>query len=165
MTTRVLCPCESTLPFSECCGPLLAGEQTAATAEALMRSRYTAYTRAALSYLLETWHSSSRPEAIDVDAIPHWCGLKIIATEQGQSDDNQGKVEFAATALANDRLVVLRERSRFVREAGRWWYLDGEFLREEQPATAAVPAATTKVGRNDPCPCGSGRKFKKCCGA
>ncbi|MGD9949714.1 MAG: YchJ family protein [Desulfobulbus sp.] len=164
MTSQALCPCESGLPFATCCGPLLAGENPATTAEALMRSRYTAYTRSAISYLLETWHSSTRPEDIDVDAIPHWCGLEILGTALGQADDSEGLVEFRATALAGERLIVLRERSRFVREEGGWRYLDGEFIEEEQPSIPSPAAKTKKVGRNDPCPCGSGKKFKKCCG-
>ncbi|MDD2463330.1 MAG: YchJ family metal-binding protein [Desulfobulbus sp.] len=165
MAIQTLCPCESGLPFAACCGPLLAGEQSAATAEALMRSRYTAYTRVAISYLLETWHSSSRPETIDVDSIPHWCGLEILSCEKGQAEDSEGVVEFRATAIANDRLIVLRERSRFVREERVWRYLDGEFIEEEHPTMPKPPPAENKkVGRNDPCPCGSGKKFKKCCG-
>ncbi|MGE4560981.1 MAG: YchJ family metal-binding protein, partial [Desulfobulbus sp.] len=103
---------------------------------------------------------------IDVETIPHWCGLEILGTEQGQADDREGLVEFRATALADERLIVLRERSRFVREQGAWRYVDGEFIEEEQPVAAvpSSPAKAKKVGRNDPCPCGSGRKFKKCCG-
>jgi SEC-C motif-containing protein len=163
MSHNVLCPCESGIPFKLCCEPLLSGERVAATAEALMRSRYTAYIRAAVPYLLATWHASTRPETIDVESIPHWCGLEILGTERGGPEDSQGLVEFRATALAGERLIVLRERSRFVREEGTWSYLDGEFIKEEQPADP-TPPAQSKVGRNDPCPCGSGKKFKKCCG-
>ncbi len=164
MTSQSLCPCESGRPFTACCGPLLAGELTAATAEALMRSRYSAYTRADIAYLLDTWHSSTRPQEIDVNSIPHWCGLEIISTQQGQAEDNEGLVEFRATALANERLLVLRECSRFIREEGKWRYVDGEFIEEEQPAAPVPPPTPKKVGRNDPCPCGSGKKYKKCCG-
>ena len=164
MNTTVFCPCESGAPFRECCEPLLSGQRPAPTAEALMRSRYTAYIRAAIPYLLATWHSSTRPQTIDVEAIPHWCGLEILKVERGQADDGEGVVEFRATALAGERMIVLRERSRFVREEGLWRYVDGEFLEEEQPALSPPPATGNKVGRNDPCPCGSGKKFKKCCG-
>ena len=169
MSDTVPCPCESGALFDACCGPLLSGTATAATAEALMRSRYTAYVRVAVPYLLDTWHSSTRPQEIDIDAMPHWWGLEILACDQGGEGDEAGWVEFRATALAEGRLLVLRERSRFVREAETWRYVDGEFIEEEQPApTPAAPAAPApakgKVGRNDPCPCGSGKKFKKCCG-
>lgn len=166
MSDTVPCPCESGALFDACCGPLLSGTATAATAEALMRSRYTAYVRVAVSYLLDTWHSSTRPQEIDIDAMPHWCGLEILACDQGREGDEAGWVDFRATALAEGRLLVLRERSRFVREEGAWRYVDGEFIEEEQPAPSpAAPApAKDKVGRNDPCPCGSGKKFKKCCG-
>ena len=169
MASQTLCPCESGLPFAACCGPLLAGEQSATTAEALMRSRYTAYTRADIAYLLASWHSSTRPQDIDTESIPHWCGLEIISTALGQTNDREGLVEFRATALAGERLLVLRERSRFLREDGVWRYVDGEFIEEEHPTVPApqdvAPAAKKKVGRNDPCPCGSGKKFKKCCGS
>lgn len=165
MPPASLCPCESGKSFDECCGPLLAGERPAATAEALMRSRYTAYTRVAVPYLLATWHSSTRPETIDVDRMPDWCGLEIVATEKGGELDSEGMVEFRATALAGEKLIVLRERSRFVREEGAWLYVDGEFLEEEEPKEPPALPKKKKVGRNDPCPCGSGKKFKKCCGA
>ena len=169
MSNAVSCPCESGALFEACCGPLLSGTAMAATAEALMRSRYTAYVRAAIPYLLETWHPSTRPQEIDVDAMPHWCGLEILACDQGGEGDTQGWVEFRATALAEGRLLVLRERSRFVRDEGAWRYVDGEFIEEEKPVAAPPSPApdkaqSGKVGRNDPCPCGSGKKFKKCCG-
>lgn len=167
MSHAVSCPCESGDLYEACCGPLLSGTAHAATAEALMRSRYTAYVRVAVPYLLETWHASTRPQEIDVDAMPHWCGLEILACDQGGEGDEQGWVEFRATALVEERLLVLRERSRFVRDAGVWRYVDGECIEEEKPApppAAPAPAKKGKVGRNDPCPCGSGKKFKKCCG-
>ena len=171
MSNTASCPCESGALFEACCGPLLSGTSSAATAEALMRSRYTAYVRVAVPYLLETWHPSTRPQEIDVDAMPHWCGLEILGCDQGGEGDAQGWVEFRATALAEGRLLVLRERSRFVRDEGTWRYVDGEFIEEEKPAVALqptepakTPVGKGKVGRNDPCPCGSGKKFKKCCG-
>ncbi len=171
MSNAASCPCESGALFEACCVPLLSGTSRAATAEALMRSRYTAYVRVAVPYLLETWHPSTRPQEIDVDAMPHWCGLEILGCDQGGEGDAQGWVEFRATALAEGRLLVLRERSRFVRDEGAWRYVDGEFIEEEKPevappspAAAKAQSGKGKVGRNDPCPCGSGKKFKKCCG-
>jgi len=77
--------------------------------------------------------------------------LLIIAREKGESSDSEGVVEFAADYQGGQ----LHERSRFLKEEGKWFYLNGDIL---PPVTAA------KVGRNDPCPCGSGKKFKKCCG-
>ncbi len=159
------CPCNSGMPYARCCGPLHAGSSKALTAEMLMRSRYSAYATGHTEYLLSTWHPSTRPATIDSAAIPHWCGLNIIRTEQGEEHDHQGLVEFKATALAQKRMIELHEVSRFVREAGAWLYLSGEC--REEASSGEPPVETTsigKVGRNSPCPCGSGRKFKKCCG-
>jgi len=154
------CPCGSGLPYAACCGPLLADRQPAPTAEALMRSRYTAYVERNIRYLLRTWHPSTRPPCIDAATIPAWCGLEILRTQRGRETDDRGMVEFVATALIDDKLCRLRESSRFVREEGFWLYVTGETVAAGDRA-AINP---DKVGRNDPCPCGSGRKFKKCCG-
>lgn len=151
-----LCHCESGRLFDDCCGPLLAGSYPAPTAEALMRSRYTANVEKNTTYLLNTWHSSTRPPSIDADTIPTWCGLSILAVNQGQQGDDRGMVEFRALYRSDSGLGVLHERSRFVFENGCWSYVDGE-LRESGALMSA------KTGRNAPCPCGSGKKYKKCC--
>jgi SEC-C motif-containing protein len=147
------CPCSSGKAMDVCCGPFLAGA-AAPTAEALMRSRYTAYVLARGDYLLATWHASTRPAHWDGAAGPHWLGLEIRAVTAGTAADTQGTVEFVARYRDRGRVGALHETSRFVREEGRWYYVDGTIH----------PAATGKVGRNDSCPCGSGRKFKHCCG-
>jgi SEC-C motif-containing protein len=146
--------------YRQCCEAVLSGRKRAATAEALMRSRYSAYVAGELDYLLRTWHPSTRPPALDADSITNWCGLEIIRTEQGQAEDAAGLVEFRATAGSLHQISVLHEVSRFVQEAGQWLYVDGDIIAE--PPRAGRPAS--KVGRNDSCPCGSGKKFKKCCG-
>jgi len=120
-----------------------------------MRSRYTAYVKADAAYLLRTWRADTRPSAIDAATIPDWRGLEILRTEQGREEDSEGLVEFRATAQSAHGVVCLREVSRFVREAGQWLYVDGDLLDDGLAA---------KVGRNSLCPCGSGKKFKKCCG-
>jgi len=160
MATSKQCPCASGLPYSVCCEPLHAGKTHAVTAEGLMRSRYSAYVEGQLSYLLRTWHSSTRPPALDPATFPDWCGLEILRTERGQEEDDEGVVEFVATALMHKRLCKLRETSRFVKESGQWFYLSGEMIGESEQGKGDAD----KVGRNDPCPCGSGKKFKKCCG-
>jgi SEC-C motif-containing protein len=143
------CPCGSGKPYGECCAPLHRGERGAATAEALMRSRYSAYVLKDGDYLRATWHTSTRPALLELaDDTTRWLGLRILAAAQGGEGDEAGSVEFAADYAGGQ----LHERSRFVREGGRWRYLDGERL------------PPVKVGRNEPCPCGSGRKFKRCCG-
>ncbi len=124
-----------------------------------MRSRYCAYVLGDIPYVLRTWHPSTRPAAIDPAAIPDWCGLDILRTEQGQAGDDQGIVEFRATALLQGKVFILHEVSRFVREAGQWLYVAGDITADSAQAGSAAP----KAGRNAPCPCGSGKKFKKCC--
>lgn len=159
MTDQSLCPCNSGNQYSACCEPPISGSRGADTAEALMRSRYTAYVVRNVDYLLKTWHPSTRPTTIDPATIPEWQGLRIFYTKAGGVADEKGTVEFVATALSHGKALRLHEVSRFVKENGQWFYVDGEIRGENQPATK-----TPKVGRNEPCPCGSGRKFKKCCG-
>jgi SEC-C motif-containing protein len=147
------CPCGSGLAFDVCCGPLLRGEAQAPTAEKLMRSRFTAFVRGANDYLLATWHPDTRPDAEKLGGTGlEWIHLRIDATEAGGEQDEQGIVVFTATFRDKGRVRQLHERSRFAREAGRWLYVDGD-CRVDEP------------GRNDPCYCGSGVKFKRCCGA
>lgn len=98
-----------------------------ATAEALMRSRFDAFRTADAAWLLRTWHPSTRPALLDLADNPPWRGLQIVDTVAGGPDDDTGLVEFRATYLQPDGGIgVLHERSRFVRERGRWFYLDGE---------------------------------------
>ncbi|MBI4794169.1 MAG: SEC-C domain-containing protein [Deltaproteobacteria bacterium] len=160
MTDTNICPCNSGASYAACCEPLLAGDRPAETALALMRSRYTAYVVRNVDYLLKTWHPSTRPAAIDPAAIPEWYGLHIVRTEKGMATDGDGVVEFKATALAREKMWRLHEVSRFMKKDGQWLYVDGDTKGETPPAARRAP----KVGRNEPCPCGSDRKFKKCCG-
>lgn len=154
------CPCGSGLLFQQCCAPVLYGFKKARTAEMLMRSRYAAYVAGNIAYLMETWHPSTRPAAIEAATIPEWCSLEIIRTEQGLEDDETGRVEFRATARSHQNILTLHEVSHFVREAGQWLYVGGD-VGEDRPRAGK---AADKVGRNCACPCGSGKKFKKCCG-
>lgn len=118
-----------------------------------MRSRYTAYALGRSEYLQRTWHSSTRPEGIDTGAGPQWLGLEIRGTQAGGPGDQQGTVEFLARYREQGRIGALHETSRFVREHGGWVYLDGRLH----------PVRSLQPGRNQPCPCGSGRKYKRCC--
>ena len=159
MADLKFCLCGSGVPYGECCAGILANPLTARTAEALMRSRYTAYVIGDISYVLRTWHPSTRPSALEFDTILRWCKLEIIHTEKGLPDDNEGSVEFIAAAPSHGKMVKLHELSHFVKEAGQWLYLSGDILGDApQERVAKI------VGRNNLCPCGSGRKFKKCCG-
>ena len=150
MTTPQACPCGSGRPLADCCGRYHRGEP-APSPEALMRSRYSAFALNLTDYLRETWHSTTRPASLPPDDATRWRRLEILEHEE-QGDT--GRVRFRATFLEGRRWGVLEEASRFMREAGRWYYLDGT------PTVSRL-----KPGRNAPCPCGSGRKLKGCCGA
>ena len=100
-----------------------------ATAEALMRSRFDAFRSADARWLLRTWHPSTRPTSLDLTDNPRWRGLQIVDTNDGGPGDTHGIVEFRATYLADGGgLGILHERSRFVHESGRWFYVDGDIL-------------------------------------
>ncbi len=163
------CPCSSGKAFALCCGPLLEGAP-AATAEALMRSRYTAFVRGDFAHLTrshapETRDRFDRAAAAREKGSIRWLGLTIEETVAGGPGDDRGTVAFAARFTQAGQAQTLRERSRFRREGESWLYVDGEPSAVPDPAPAQVgQAPAAKVGRNDPCPCGSGRKYKKCCG-
>ena len=114
-----------------------------------MRSRYSAFVRDDADYVRASWHPDTRPVELTLEAGEQWLGLEIVDAKQ---DGDSGQVHFGATHRDGDGFAVLEERSRFVRENGHWFYLDGQHT-----------VTPLKPGRNDPCPCGSGRKFKKCC--
>lgn len=146
--TSVICPCGSGLGYANCCQPYHQG-QSAPTPESLMRSRYSAFVLSAPSYLLQTWHTSSRPSELSLDNSPQWKSLQVLASSQL---NDTGKVHFRALYQAANNWFFLEESSDFVREQGRWYYLQGK-TQEGQ----------LKLGRNDKCPCGSGKKVKVCC--
>ncbi len=125
-TKLTLCPCGSSNPYSACCARYLEGNEPAPTAEALMRSRYTAYTLLREDYLLATWHPSTRPSALGLaeEAPTKWLGLEVKRHEQQDAD--HAIVEFVARYKVHGRAHRLHEVSRFVREAGRWFYVDGD---------------------------------------
>ncbi|MEU5948719.1 YchJ family protein [Micromonospora sp. NPDC047465] len=118
------CPCGSAQPYAQCCGRLHRGEADAATAEALMRSRYSAFAVGDTAYLLRSWHSSTRPRRLDLEPGQRWTGLEIVDADRGGLFDATGVVEFRAHYRAGGRPGTQTERSRFVREDGRWVYLD-----------------------------------------
>ncbi len=119
------CPCGSGERFDGCCAPVLRGSQ-APSAERLMRSRYTAFVVGDERHLFATWHPGTRPESLDLDPSMRWTGLEVIDVVDGGVDDSRGVVEFRAHWRERGVTGMLAERSRFVRQSGRWWYLDGE---------------------------------------
>ncbi len=132
--------------------------RTATTAEALMRSRYTAFVRRDEPYLLKTWYEKTRPDDLNMDDYEHvnWIGLEILASEEGGQGDQDGTVEYIARFEVHDQMRSLHEVSRFVHEDGQWFYVDGKIMPQQ-------PSRHEKTGRNAPCPCGSGKKYKRCC--
>ncbi|HJF14047.1 MAG TPA: SEC-C domain-containing protein [Enteractinococcus helveticum] len=123
------CPCGTERLFQHCCQPLLTGAAAPETAEALMRSRYTAFVVGDDAYLAASWHSATRPEDPSAPTGIDWRRLRIRDTVAGGPTDQTGEVEFVAHfRSAQGTRDFLHERSRFAREAGRWVYVDGELF-------------------------------------
>jgi SEC-C motif-containing protein len=163
--TSTPCPCGLRKPLDECCGRYLAGTAIPETAEQLMRSRYAAFVTHDIDYILATHHPDTRSEAKreEVEQFSRgsvWLGLTVLSTAEGNAGDDQGFVEFIARYEQNGDECVHHERSLFRRHQGRWHFHSAEY-----PKPATIQRTQPKVGRNDPCPCGSRKKFKKCCGA
>lgn len=124
-----------------------------------MRSRFTAYAHRNEAYLLSTWETSKKPDGIDFSKEhAEWYRLEILNVRKGQKSDHKGLVEFKAYFLHDKEEHFMHELSRFKKTAGRWYYLDGLVK-----STGKVKSQTN-LGRNAPCLCGSGKKFKRCCG-
>jgi len=157
------CPCGSGRAFSECCEPYITGKSLAPTALALMKSRYSAYATGALEWIVASCVGGE--EGVDREATKkwseesEWLGLKILSSDKGGPDDEEGSVEFVATYVRGGLKDEHHERATFKKQEGAWLYDEGEVVPE------TVTRVAPKVGRNDPCPCGSGKKYKKCHGA
>ncbi|ALU42351.1 preprotein translocase subunit SecA [Pseudoalteromonas rubra] len=151
-----MCYCGSEREAQACCLPFIAGQKLPDSAEQLMRSRYSAYCLKDTGYIHRTYAQSKRAENCEasISAFAEhatFVGLEVI--QCSESPEHQF-VEFKATYLDGSTCITMHERSRFLREDGQWRYLDGELF--------ACPEK--KISRNDPCPCQSGKKFKKCHG-
>ncbi len=164
-----VCPCGSGLEYQACCGPYHAGEADAPTAEALMRSRYCAFVCKDMNYLRRTLEESKRP-GFDIKEVERWNsgvtwkGLEIVSTNLGGEEDSTGTVQFQASFEQQGQEYDIVEKSRFRKVDGKWYYIEGKANRSPRKTHSPVVRESPKVGRNDPCPCGSGKKFKKCCG-
>ena len=148
MNILTTCPCGSKKTYHDCCEPLHKG-QAASSAEALMRSRFSAFALQQEAYLLSSWHPTTRPTDIQLDSETQWQRLELISAD---NDQQQGQVHFKAYYQEQDQWHLLEETSKFLFEKGHWFYHSGNY----QPQLL-------KPSRNDECPCGSGKKFKKCC--
>ncbi|HET6558258.1 MAG TPA: YchJ family metal-binding protein [Prolixibacteraceae bacterium] len=127
---NALCPCGSSLPFQDCCEPLITGRREAATCQALMRSRYVAFTMANIDYLMKSHHSSTRPvkERKQIKKWAEsvqWMGLTVLNTKDGEASDQTGYVEFRALYLEKGNMQQIHENSFFKRENNRWVYVSG----------------------------------------
>jgi len=160
------CPCGIENPYEVCCGALIEGNAIAQTPEQLMRSRYSAYTKADMKYIERTM-SGQAAKGFDAKKGERWArsvtwrGLRIVKAspvEQG----NRGTVEFIAYYEEHGRLQQMHEISVFRKKDGGWQYIDS-LPNETNPALSPAANTAPKVGRNDACPCGSGKKYKKCC--
>jgi len=159
------CHCGSGLDYAGCCEPYITGKKNAPTAVALMRSRYSAYAVHAIDYIMDTCirESSDDDGRIDYKQTKDWSekskwlGLKIVSSEKGNLSDTEGTVEFEASYERDGLRDIHRETARFIRKDDKWFYKNGDV------APNTVVRIGPKTGRNDPCPCGSGKKYKHCC--
>lgn len=156
------CPCGSASDYSACCEPVITGKKPAETAEQLMRARYAAHVKVEVDFLFDSTHPDHR-EGYDHKGTrvwaenSEWHGLEILETVQGSPQDEEGEVVFVARFRDKEGLRSHHERGQFKRKGKRWMFTEGIMVKPR-------PLASNKVGRNDPCSCGSGTKFKKCCG-
>jgi SEC-C motif domain protein len=156
----IVCPCGSGTAYLQCCGLYHSDEKIPVTAEALMRSRFSAYALDNTAYILATWDAKARPEQQNLtDGKLSWQRLEIIDTKKGGINDDKGIVEFKAFYLNDGNDYMLHEVSRFAKTNGRWFYIDGVVKK------VGKRIQQENLGKNAPCPCGSGKKFKRCCGA
>ncbi len=157
-----LCPCRSNSAYADCCQPLVKGKRQAQTAEQLMRSRYAAYVKVETDYIFDTTHPEHRKD-YDHKGTKEWAesseweGLKIVEVSAGGSDDHDGTVEFVARYRDKGERREHQEIAQFKKEKGKWFFTEGKMAGNK-------PIISSKVGRNEPCTCGSGQKYKKCCG-
>jgi SEC-C motif-containing protein len=151
------CPCGTGKAYLNCCGIFISQQKIPPTPEALMRSRYTAYTQANIDYIVETMKSpaadnfnveDARAWAKEID----WAGLNVLHTTH---DAKKGIVEFQAFYFVDGKKNSLHEVSEFIFENDKWFYVNGVTPRKK---------LISKIGRNDLCACGSHKKYKKCCG-
>lgn len=121
------CPCGKPLTLAQCCGRYVATDTPAPDAESLMRSRYTAFVLRDRDYLLATWHPEHRPANLELDSATKWLGLEVRSRRQ--IDDTHAEVEFIARCREpGGRATRIHERSRFIKDNGRWFYLDGDMV-------------------------------------
>lgn len=159
------CPCGQEIEYKECCEPFHKGDQLPSTAQKLMRARYSGFVKNQIQFIADTHIPGT--EDFDIDEARQWAttstwkGLEVVKSQKGTEADDTGIVEFKALYADKDNKDYLHhEIATFKKLEGRWFYEDGQIV-----GTGPIVRSTPKIGRNDPCTCGSGKKFKKCCGA
>jgi len=150
--------------YQDCCEPLLAGSRKAETAEELLRARYSAHVKLEMDFVKDTTHPDqvSRYEPATAKSWAEkseWDRLEVVDVEDGGPEDETANIEFVAHFRQKDKLKTHHELAHFKRYEGEWFFYDGQGVVPKQ-----VVRQQPKVGRNEPCPCGSGKKYKKCCG-
>ena len=164
MSESNACPCCSGESYAACCEPVIKGQRAARTAAELMRSRYSAYAKGEIDWILESQSPDGR-RFVNLEATREWSrkstwkGLEIREVTQGGEADDDGYVEFKAHYHLAGEDIAHHEIAQFRREDGKWYFVDGLEVKP-RPFKNVAP----KIGPNEPCPCGSGKKFKKCCG-
>lgn len=177
MEVDLSCPCGTGKKYSECCEPFIKGTRKPETAVELMRSRYTAFARGEISYLKaslapEEQKTFDMKSTVDWSKKSKWLGLEIMDVKKGGPNDKEGTVEFTAKYSFDGKNLEHHEVAQFRKSNDQWHFVDGESHTHEEgqghqhhvnhdPVVREEP----KIGRNDPCTCGSGKKYKKCCGA
>jgi SEC-C motif-containing protein len=154
------CPCGSGKLYLQCCKPYIKGKELAPSPEALMRSRYTAYVLHEIDYIVDTCLPNAkinRENVRDWSEKSKWLGLEIVS-EQLIDTGETGEVAFKATYERRQLKYVHSEVAFFKKHENRWLYVSGKII------SIPVTRSGDKVGRNDPCPCRSGKKYKHCCG-
>jgi|ERR1039457_2660044 SEC-C motif-containing protein len=156
------CPCGSGAIYTDCCEPIITGARPVETAEKLMRARYSAYVAVNTDFLFDSTHPDYR-KGYDHKGTKEWAenaewqGLEILDVQKGGESDSVGEVEFIARYREKGVSREYHESAHFKKEKGAWLFTEGTMVKPK-------PLIVEKIGRNDPCSCGSGMKYKKCCG-
>jgi SEC-C motif-containing protein len=158
------CPCSSGATYAECCEPIITQKRAATTAEQLMRSRYSAYALGHTDWIVESQSPDGR-QFVDRDATEQWSSratwhrMEVVDVQGGTADDTEGFVDFKAYYTIAGEDITHHEVASFRKEDGTWYFVDGVEVKPRP-----FKHLEKKVGPNEPCPCGSGKKHKKCCG-
>jgi SEC-C motif-containing protein len=158
------CPCTSGRDYAACCEPIVEQKRKAETAEELMRSRYTAYALGKIDWIVESQSPDGR-QFMDRRATEEWSRraewhrMEVVETKDGGPDDAEGFVDFKAYYTIAGEDITHHEVASFRKVGDTWYFVDGVEVKPRP-----FKRLEKKVGPNEPCPCGSGKKHKKCCG-